>query len=74
MDETWIIESKCENIRIWSEYFEVDDWSEDLLWIGTNEYTGNAKINQTVKNNSTIRFKSDGGMNKAGFKLIWTCD
>ena len=73
MDETWMIESNCENIRIWSELFETTK-GFDFLWIGENEYNGNDKINQTMTNNSTIRFKSNRWVDKKGFKLIWNCE
>jgi len=79
MDETWMIESNCENVRIWSEFFETEIY--DILWIGTKKYYGcwtwlgsKIKINQTMTNNTTIRFESNGVLNKKGFKLIWNCE
>ena len=77
MDETWMIESNCENIRIWSEFFGIK-YGSDSLWIGNSQYTGNSqyighsKINQTMTNNTLIRFKS--GIFSIGFKLIWICE
>jgi len=68
-----MIESNCENVRIWSKFFETEE-DFDFLWIGDKRYSGNDKINQTMANNSTIRFKSDRSTNKKGFKLIWNCE
>ena len=73
MDVTWILQSKCANVKIWSEFFETEE-NFDFLWIEDNEYTGNQKINQTMPNNSTVRFMSDKYTIAKGFKLIWNCE
>ena len=73
MDETWMIESNCENVRIWSEFFETEK-ENDFLWIAKKSYHGNATIDRTINSNSTIRFKSNEETNKKGFKLVWSCE
>ena len=69
-----MIESNCENVRIWPKFFKAETYS-DFFWVW-KRMTRDGKINQTMTNNSTIIFKSNGSQrsNSKGFKLIWNCE
>ena len=73
MEETWVIQPTCDEVRIYSNYFYTEA-SYDFLYLGDQQYDGEGLcINIVLPVPVTARFTSDGSETRDGFRINYVC-
>ena len=73
LDENWEISPSCSSVWIHSTLLYVEN-NYDFLYIGDEQFTDTGCIDQLYDTPVSVRFTSDGSINKDGFTLHWSCD
>ena len=72
MDKTWVINSTCDRVHIWSHTLSQVEECFDFLTIGDRKFTGNMQISTIVDVGVfNVKFESDSTISEGGFELFW---
>ena len=73
LDENWEISPSCSSVWIHSTLLYVEN-NYDFLYIGDEQFTDAGCVDKLYDTPVSVRFTSDGSINKDGFTLHWSCD